>query len=110
MGVENDVLQKGEKYHFQEGGGITIVFGLKYKPLFHKLEIARYIIHKTHQYTANIAKIFCLWFRSLTNYLILHNWVSEFLTPLSTLPARPPPSLFPLPAGLQADSPGVTGR
>jgi hypothetical protein len=30
---KNDVSQEGEKYHFQKGGGINIVFGPKYRPL-----------------------------------------------------------------------------
>jgi hypothetical protein len=25
--------ERGKKYHFQKGGGINIVFGLKYRPL-----------------------------------------------------------------------------
>jgi hypothetical protein len=26
--------EKGKKYHFQKGGGINIIFGPKYKPLY----------------------------------------------------------------------------
>jgi hypothetical protein len=33
MGVKNRLSREGEKYHFQRGGGINIVFGPKYRPL-----------------------------------------------------------------------------
>jgi hypothetical protein len=31
--LKNDESKEGEKYHFQKGGGINIVFGPKYRPL-----------------------------------------------------------------------------